>query len=131
QSETEAEGKPKARSGEELDSHYQWVMPGYFNAIGVPLVRGRALAATDRDTVAVVGVINETFAKRVYGSEDPIGRRVRGGPKERWSRSSAWCAISTITACRSRLAPRSIIRTRRIRSSRKRWRSAPDSPIRC
>jgi putative ABC transport system permease protein len=78
------EGKPAPRKGEELDVHYQWITPGYFPALGVPLKRGRALAATDRDTAARVGVINETFAKRVFPGEDPVGRRVRTGTQDPW-----------------------------------------------
>jgi putative ABC transport system permease protein len=73
------EGKPAPRQGEEFVAHYQFVSPGYFPALGVPLVRGRALAPTDRDTSAGVVVINETFARRAFPGEDPIGRRVRYG----------------------------------------------------
>jgi putative ABC transport system permease protein len=80
----EAEGKPPLPPGQELISHYMWVTPAYFQAIGVPLVRGRMLAPTDRDTVAPVGVVNETFAKQFFPNEDPIGRRVRGGSRDPW-----------------------------------------------
>jgi predicted permease len=78
------EGKPAPRQGEGLDVHYQWVTSGYFPALRVPLLRGRALAATDRDTAALVGVINETFAKRAFPGEDPVGKRVRTGTGDPW-----------------------------------------------
>jgi len=61
------------------DVDFQWITPGYFPAIGVPILRGRALAATDRDTIARVAVVNESFAKRVFGAEDPLGHRIKLG----------------------------------------------------
>jgi predicted permease len=73
------EAKPTARRGEEMNTLYQWVDPGFFRALGVPLVRGRALSESDRDTTARVGVINETFARRAFPGEDPVGHRVRMG----------------------------------------------------
>ncbi len=81
------EGRPAPKQGEEFVSHYQTVTPDYFKAIGVPLLRGRWIADTDRDTSVRVGVINETFAKRAFAGEDPIGKRVHfGGPdsKDPW-----------------------------------------------
>jgi predicted permease len=70
---------PPAKPGEEFVSHYQFVSPTYFKTIGVPLVRGRALTESDRDTVNAVGLINATFARRAFPNEDPIGKQVRVG----------------------------------------------------
>ena len=84
QTEMTFEGRPAPRKGEEFVSHFQWVTPGYFRAIGVPLRRGRMLSASDHDSSAPVGVINETFAKRAFPREDPIGRRVHGGTRDPW-----------------------------------------------
>lgn len=70
------EGRPPVPRNEELDSHYQMVTPDYFRTIGVPLVRGRWLAATDRDPAAPVVLVNETFAKKAFPNEDPIGKRI-------------------------------------------------------
>jgi putative ABC transport system permease protein len=72
------------RPGEELDAHYQVVSHNYLATLGVPLTRGRALAASDRDSLAPVVVVNEEFARRIFSGEDPIGRRVHlGGPDDR------------------------------------------------
>jgi putative ABC transport system permease protein len=71
-----AEGAPPARRGEELISHYQFVTPGFFQTIGVPLLRGRWLADADRDTLAPVVLVNQEFVRRVFAGQDPIGRRV-------------------------------------------------------
>jgi predicted permease len=76
------EGRPPAGPGEQLDAHSQYVTPDYLRTIGVPILRGRGLAATDRDTLAPVGVVNEIFAKRILGTMDPIGKRVKLGSAE-------------------------------------------------
>ncbi len=81
QSEVSAEGHAAPTPGEEPVSHYQWVTPDYFKAMGVSLVSGRALTAADRDSVTPTAVVNETFVRKLFPNENPIGRRVKtGGP---------------------------------------------------
>jgi putative ABC transport system permease protein len=53
------------------------VTPGYFQALGVRLIRGRFLAASDDGAAPPVVVINETLARRYFGSADPIGKLVK------------------------------------------------------
>lgn len=48
---------------------------GYFEAMGMRLVRGRAIAATDDRDHPPVAVISERLAREVFGNADPIGRR--------------------------------------------------------
>ena len=64
--------------GDVLDvvSYYQTVTAGYFEAMRVPIVRGRAFREADRID-APVAVVNETFARTFWKDLDPIGRRVR------------------------------------------------------
>jgi len=52
------------------------VSPGYFRTLGISLLRGRAFS--DRDSVAAARVmmVNETFAKRFFPGQDPVGRHV-------------------------------------------------------
>ncbi len=69
----------RARPNEEIVTHWQSVFPDFFPAMGIRLVRGRLLADTDRDTLAPVAVVNETFVRRVFPNEDPIGKRVKIG----------------------------------------------------
>ncbi len=61
------------------------VTPGYFDALGIGVLRGRRFSELDaQDSVTVVAV-NETFARAVFGDEDPIGRRVGfGTPPTAW-----------------------------------------------
>ncbi len=51
------------------------VSPGFFQALSVPLLKGRFFAAWENRTSRVV-IVNETLAKRVFPSEDPIGKRM-------------------------------------------------------
>jgi putative ABC transport system permease protein len=83
----QVEGRPPARPGEDLESLYQNVSPNFLATLGVPIIRGRPLLPSDRDTANPVGVINESFVKRAFPGEDPIGKRIRfGGPnsQEPW-----------------------------------------------
>jgi predicted permease len=54
----------------------RWVMPGYFDAMGMPILRGRGIQATDGPDVPPVLVINQTMADGFFPGEDPIGRRL-------------------------------------------------------
>lgn len=59
------------------------VHPGYFESLGIPLLTGRLLDATDRMGGALVAVINEAAAQR-YWSGDAVGGRFRYGSQQPW-----------------------------------------------
>lgn len=48
----------------------------YFRATGTRIVRGRAITNDDRAGGPEVAIVNEEFVQRVFGGEDPIGRRI-------------------------------------------------------
>ncbi|MEJ2215297.1 MAG: ABC transporter permease [Gemmatimonadota bacterium] len=50
--------------------------PGYFSALHIPLLRGRMFDQRDGPGAPLVTVVNESFARRVWGNENPIGKRV-------------------------------------------------------
>ena len=54
-----------------------WAGPGYFDAMGIPILRGRAIDERDRRNTPRVAVISEDMAERHFGSLDTIGRRFR------------------------------------------------------
>jgi predicted permease len=57
----------------------------YFRTMSIPLLRGRDFDAQDREGAPGVVVINETFARRYFPGQDPIGRRVSlNGAKGPW-----------------------------------------------
>lgn len=53
------------------------VDPGYFQAIGIPLVRGRYFQDRERGKDAHVGLVSESFARQFFPNDDPIGRHFR------------------------------------------------------
>src|SRR5262249_4312706 len=58
---------------------------GYFETMGIPLVRGRAFAETDVMTSPRVVVINETMAKQFWPSQDALGKRFKFFGQEVWN----------------------------------------------
>jgi predicted permease len=58
------------------DNRASWdrVTPGYFDVIGNPIVRGRAITEEDTAASRHVAVVNEAFARKFFRNEDPIGR---------------------------------------------------------
>ena len=57
------------------------VTPDYFATLGIPVLRGRAFVAADRDSAPVVVVINEAAARRFWPNEDAVGQRIRLGDR--------------------------------------------------
>ena len=60
--------------------------PWYFDAIGIPLLRGRAFTTGDVADGANVAIINRSLASKLYATADPIGRHVAnciGGSPEK------------------------------------------------
>ncbi|HEU4566311.1 MAG TPA: ABC transporter permease [Gemmatimonadaceae bacterium] len=74
--EVAAEGRPVAPGEATPRAVYKTADPDYFRAAGIPLIKGRTFAATDGPDAARVVILSESFAKRLFGDEDPIGRRV-------------------------------------------------------
>jgi predicted permease len=71
-----AEAPPDAPDSPALISS---ITPGYFAALGVPLVRGRDFTAQDDSGSAAVTIVNQTLARNLWGDADPLGKRVHIG----------------------------------------------------
>jgi predicted permease len=56
--------------------NYFAVTPGYFETMGMRILRGRALRETDTATAQHVVVVNQTLADRYFRGQDPIGKRL-------------------------------------------------------
>lgn len=52
----------------------RYVMPRFFDTIGTPILRGRDVNAGDTLTSPFVAVVSESFGRRYFDGEDPIGR---------------------------------------------------------
>jgi predicted permease len=65
-----------AGGADELTVGLNSVGPDYFELMGIPIVRGRALDARDTRSAEPVAVIDETLARELWGGADPIGRTI-------------------------------------------------------
>jgi putative ABC transport system permease protein len=74
-SQLEIVGRPAA-TGPTDEVRNRPVSPRYFDALGIPLLRGRAFTSDDRSATPPVAVINEALARKYFGAENPIGRQV-------------------------------------------------------
>jgi predicted permease len=75
----------RAVRGQPVEPRERWtpltwatVSGDYFQALGVPLIRGRLFTDRDRVDAPLVAIINETLARRYWPDADPIGQQVKG-----------------------------------------------------
>ena len=77
----------RARTSSDLPSaSYALAGPGYFRAMGIPLLRGREFAAGDGPGAPRVMIVNDVLARQIFPDQNPIGKRVRilNGPDPPW-----------------------------------------------
>lgn len=73
--------RPRPPPSESPDAEVVWATPGYLDALGIPLLRGRNLADTDTVKSQRVVLVNEAFARKHFGGGDDalggaLGRRL-------------------------------------------------------
>jgi putative ABC transport system permease protein len=87
----------RAVEGRALESSQQWtpmtwstISGDYFQAMGIPLLRGRYFSNDDTKGKTPVVIINETMARRYWPGENPIGKGIKGfdarGRNDEWVR---------------------------------------------
>jgi putative ABC transport system permease protein len=77
------EGRPAPRPSDKPSAHYRAVSPDYFRVMRTKVARGRAFTERDGGGAPPVMIVNETFARKFFAGEDPLGKRVqieRAGP---------------------------------------------------
>ena len=70
------------RPGESMAFLTNRVTTGYFQTMGIPILQGRPIEATDRTGSQDVAVVNEAFARRFWDDADPLRRTIRVGERE-------------------------------------------------
>jgi predicted permease len=76
------EGQPPERAASAPRAMTSRVSPGYLQAMGTRLLRGRDFLEQDDESATRVAIINEAFARRFWPGEDPLGKRFSmGGPE--------------------------------------------------
>jgi len=78
------ESSPPAADNDNREASRYAVAPGYFEAMGIPLRRGRLLNAQDDGSAPHVALISESVAKRRLPGVDAIGQRLRIGASPGW-----------------------------------------------
>lgn len=68
-------GQPEPAPGQEPPCEVRVITPTYFQAMGIPLLKGRLLDERDGPDSRVL-LINETLANKHFPNEDPIGKRI-------------------------------------------------------
>jgi putative ABC transport system permease protein len=79
------EGRPPLPVGTYNIADYRPVSAGYFETIGIPLLRGRSFTSADTAEAPWVVVIDDSMAREYWPSENPIGQRIKaGGGQPTW-----------------------------------------------
>ena len=71
-----AEGYAKADGEEDPRARFRTVSPGFFAALGVPIVAGRDFSDADRRDAEPVVIVSESVAKRMFGTRDAVNRKL-------------------------------------------------------
>ena len=80
------EGQPESSSRADRPSAaLVAISPDYFRVLGIPLIGGRPFATDDRPPAAMVVIVNTLLARKYFGGENPVGKRIRfGQPGAPW-----------------------------------------------
>jgi putative ABC transport system permease protein len=70
------EGRPIPAPGESPGAAYRVTLPGYFKAMGIPILAGRDIAESDDLRSPGAIDVNEWLAKRYWPGENPLGKRI-------------------------------------------------------
>jgi predicted permease len=89
----QVEGREVATIGESPAPGIDWATPGYFDAMGIRLLRGRLFTAADDENAAPVAVIGEATARELWPGENALGKRLR-----MFNEASPWMEVVGVVA---------------------------------
>lgn len=73
------EGAPELEAANQPRARFRLASAGYFEALRIPLIRGRYFEKSDIETSRPVVIINEAVAHQMFPGRDPLGRRIQCG----------------------------------------------------
>jgi len=76
---------PGKTHSESWGTTFDMCSEGFFQTLGRLLFRGRLLSRSDVESARHVVVVNQTFERNYFGTEDPIGQRVKFTTLEQWA----------------------------------------------
>jgi putative ABC transport system permease protein len=68
--------RPRGKDNELPQTNYSAVSPGYFKAMGIPLIAGRAFTEHDTLDAPRVAIVSQTLAQRFFPDGDALGKRI-------------------------------------------------------
>jgi predicted permease len=81
----EIEGRPRLPGDPGPHGDVREVSSGYFETMGIPLVRGRTFTDQDRNGSQPVAMIDENLARLYWPNDDPIGKHMKINDRDPWS----------------------------------------------
>jgi predicted permease len=69
----------------------RYVTPGYFGALGIPILQGRYFTDEDRKGTQLAAIIDENLARQYWPNQDPIGKHLRNGIIGPW-----WTVVGVV-----------------------------------
>ncbi len=69
-------GRPPLPPGHGQTAIHRWADPGYFPAIGIPMLRGHTFDANQRPGHSTEVIISDSFARQYFPGQDPMGQRL-------------------------------------------------------
>jgi predicted permease len=102
------EGAPPNPHGQSPTVDEEDVAPGYFTALGIPLLSGRYFTTADAKGSPGVVIVNQTLARKIFGNSTPIGKRILAGTDNKGRRlwSTIVGEVGSVRDQRPRSAPK-------------------------
>jgi putative ABC transport system permease protein len=91
------EGEPEKPVDQWPGANYRNVTPDYFRAMKIPIMQGRAFTERDNGSAPLVVIINQAAAARHFAGQNPVGKRVTFGGRDR-SGQPIWHEIVGVVA---------------------------------
>ncbi len=79
------EARPSGPGDPGPHSDLNWITPEYFQALHIPLLRGRYFTDEDRLGTQPVVMIDENLARQYWPHQDPVGQHLRRGNRSPWA----------------------------------------------
>jgi putative ABC transport system permease protein len=88
------QGQPAPAPGQKPSAKSDFVTPDYFRAMGISLLKGRAFTEQDHAGAAQVVIVNEILARKVFGTQNPIGQQLNFGDSQK---NDLWEVIGVVS----------------------------------
>jgi putative ABC transport system permease protein len=78
------QGQPEVEAARLPRAEIQSASPGYFQTVGIPLIRGRLIDDRDLADRENVALISDSMARQFFPGTDPVGARISADNGQRW-----------------------------------------------